>query len=474
MNFTLRDYQAAAAEDIRAAYRQGARAPLLVMPTASGKTVLFSYIAEQAGLRGSRVMILVHRRELLTQTSRTLDGFGIKHGLISAGISFAAGSSVQVASVQTLVRRMTRMRWTPDLIIVDEAHHATSKTTWGKVLAHYATAKVLGVTATPQRLDGQGLGTEEGGFFNALVLGPSVAELTARGYLSPAVTFAPPVRADISGVHTRCGDFASGELAAAMDKPRITGDAVAHYRAHCHGHPAIAFCASVAHAEHVAEAFRLAGFQAASVDGTMDVGTRTARISDLGSGRLQVLTSCDLISEGTDIPVVSAAILLRPTQSLALHLQTVGRALRLAPGKTHATILDHVGNSRRHGLHDDEREWTLSGRQRSANGDAESAAPVRQCERCYHVHRPAPRCPACGLLYPVQEREIEEVAGTLEQIHRPDGALSLDEARRKARLDQARADSLEKLTDLARARGYKNPPAWAHFVWQARKGRAVA
>jgi DNA repair protein RadD len=466
VKLTLRDYQETAISDVRWAYADGCRAPLLTLPTGGGKTVIFSYIAERAGAKGNRVLVLVHRRELLRQTSRTLDDFGVSHGMIAAGMSMDHHQHVQIASVQTMVRRLERLRWVPDLVVVDEAHHATSKTTWGQVLAHYPDTKILGVTATPQRLDGQGLGVTAGGLFDRLIVGPTVAELTAAGHLSPAVVFAPRTMVDLSSIHTRAGDYAQNEVAEAMDKPTITGDAVAHYRQHCPGEPAIAFCASVAHAEHVAASFQAAGFSAASIDGGMEQDTRAQHIEDLGSGRLQVLTSCEIVSEGTDIPIVSAAILLRPTQSLGLYLQQVGRVLRPAAGKRRAVILDHVGNCFRHGLPDDDRDWSLEGRQKRPAASSD-ALPVRQCTECYHVHRPAPACPRCGWVYPVQSREVEEVAGELEQV---DPA----EIRRAVKREQAKAKSLEDLVALGKARGYKNPYAWASFVWKARQAKRAA
>jgi len=339
---TLRDYQARAESDLRNGYARRYRAQILVLPTGAGKTVTFCSIAHQAAAKGKRTLILVHRRELLKQASRTLDSFGIEHGLIASGLSFFHQRAVQVASVQTLVKRLGKLRgWVPDLIIVDECHHAVGGNTWGKVLEHFDCARALGVTATPQRMDGKGLGVEHGGFFDRMVVGPSVAELTARGYLSPAVVYAPKQQIDLSGVKTRKGDWSLGDLAAAVDRPMLTGDAVAHYQRLCAGEPAIAFCVSVAHAEHVAESFRAAGFQAASVDGALSASEQDRRIADLGRGGLHVLTSCELISEGTDIPVVSAAIMLRPTQSVALALQQMGRALRVYPGKERAVILDH-------------------------------------------------------------------------------------------------------------------------------------
>ena len=459
----LRDYQQDIISDLRAAYGAGAgaRSPLLAAPTGSGKTVLFCYVASKTVARGGRVLILVHRQELLRQTSATLAAFDIAHGLIAPGQPETA-DAVQVASVQTLVRRLDRSEWTPTLVVVDEAHHTTAQTGHGKILAHYSEARVLGVTATPQRLDGVGLGIEVGGFFDSLIQGPTVAALVDQGYLSRPVVYAPPGTPDLSGVASRGGDFAKDALAEAMDKPRITGDAVDHYRRHCSGEPSIVFCASVAHAEHVAEAFRLEGFEAASIDGTLDDATRAQRIADLGSGALQVLTSCEIINEGTDIPRVSAAILLRPTQSLALYLQQVGRVLRTFPGKTHSTILDHVGNVHRHGLPDDDRVWDLNAVKRKRPRDQEPEVRIRQCEACYTVHRPAPKCPSCGFVYPVQAREVEEVSGELIQVD----PLAL---RRQAKAEQSQAKSLADLQAIARVRGYK--PGWADHIWQARQQR---
>lgn len=459
----LRGYQTSMVHDLRDAYRAGFKSPLLVAPTGSGKTTFFCYVTQKAVARGGRVLILVHRQELLRQTSATLGAFEIAHGLIASGQP-ATDDAVQVASVQSLMRRLARMTWAPTLIVVDEAHHTTATTAHGRILAHFDAARVLGVTATPCRLDGKGLGLEVCGFFDTLIEGPSVAELTKLGFLSPSVVYAPPCAVDLSGVASRGGDFAQDDLAEAMDKPAITGDAVNHYRRYAAGQPSIAFCVSVAHAEHVAEAFRAVGFQAASIDGSMDDATRAQRIADLGSGALNVLTSCEIISEGTDIPRVSGAISLRPTQSLALYLQQVGRVLRPFPGKREAVILDHVGNCHRHGLPDDPRAWDLNAVKRTKRQRAQDEAEVRirQCEQCYTVHRPAPKCPSCGFVYPVQAREIEQVAGELTRV---DPA----ELRRLAKREQSEAKTLAELQALAARRGYK--PGWAERVWQARQQR---
>lgn len=429
------------------------------MPTGAGKTAVFSYISLQSAAKQKRTLILVHRKELLLQASRSLDRLGVRHGLIASGFSWMPYPT-QVASVQTLVRRLDRLDWEPELIVVDEAHHVVPDNTWGKVLSAYPRSRVLGVTATPCRTDGRGLGD----VFDDLIIGPTIAELTERGFLCPTKIYAPPIQADLTGVRMRAGDYAKDQLAQAMDKPVIVGDAIDHYRRLCPGVPAIGFCASVEIAQKVAVEFSSAGFKAASLDGTLDSATRSHLIDDLGSGRIQVLTSCEIVSEGTDIPVVTAALLLRPTQSLGLYLQQVGRVLRPAPGKSHALILDHVGNVMRHGLPEADREWTLEGeKRRSRKGESEEKPEtVRQCPKCFCAHAPQPTCPNCGHRYVVEARRLEEVRGEL---------IELDKAAiaRQRKEEQAKAQTLEELIELGRKRGYK--PGWAQRYWKARQSK---
>ena len=451
----LRDYQLDLVDGVRGSYRSGKRSPLVVSPTGSGKTVLFAYIAQGTSAKGNSVVILVHRQELVDQTCRTLRAFGVDHGVIAAGRTPDRSHAVQVASVQTYVRRLDSFK--PALIIADEAHHATAGS-WRKVINHHPQARVLGVTATPQRLDGKGLND----VFDDLIRGPEVADLIAGGHLAPPVYFAPPVVADLSHIGTRGGDFAQDELAAEMDRPTITGDAVEHYSRICQGAPAVAFCCSVKHAQHVAEQFQAAGFRAATIDGTMDREARREVVRALGDGRLDVLTSCEIINEGFDLPVVSAAILLRPTKSLGLHLQQIGRVLRPAPGKDKAVILDHVGNLSRHGFAEDVRDWTLEGRKKKKRKtDDEEEVQSRQCPECFRCHPPAPVCPECGFEYPRKEREIEQAEGQLVQ-------LDPKEIARQKRQEQGSAQTLDDLIALGRARGYRSPEVWARHVWNSR------
>jgi DNA repair protein RadD len=405
----LRGYQQQAIDDLRNAYRAGAKAPLLCLPTGGGKTIIFSAIAQSAVGRGRQVLILVHRRELLHQASRKLTDIGLNHGLIAAGIP-TSRQPVQVASVQTLVRRLSRLDWQPSLIIIDEAHHASAGS-WAAILDKWPEAFRLGVTATPCRLDGRGLGTA----FDQLVLGPSVADLISAGFLSPARIYAPPVVADFTGLRRRAGDYAADQAATAMDRPTVTGDAIAHYQRLAPGQRAIAFCCSIDHANHVAASFNAAGIPAATLLG--NTTDRDAVVAAFDAGSVQILVTVDVVSEGFDIPAASCAILLRPTQSLGLYLQQVGRVLRPAPGKDHALVLDHVGNVHRHGFPDDHREWTLEEGARRATSTA--APSVRTCPECFAAFKPAPVCPCCGHEQPIAKpRIMRQVEGELQEMHR--------------------------------------------------------
>ena len=442
----LRPYQQQLITDIRLQYQLGHRKVLAVLPTGGGKTVCFSYIAEQAAKKGNRVLVLVHRQELLDQASRSMT---VPHGRISAGKAMDLSHVVQVASVQTVARRLHLLpRDFFQLLVVDEAHHTTAGT-WARVIEHFSQAKLLGVTATPIRGDSRGLGEH----YQAMVEGPSAAWLTDNGYLALARVLAPP-GFDTTGLRKRMGDFDTREAEHRIGT--IMGDCLSHYRKHLDGQTAIAFCCSVAHAEAVARLFISAGIPAASIDGSMTSEQRRDLLQALGTGRLKVLTSCALIGEGVDVPSVGGCILLRPTASVALHLQMIGRCLRPQPGKR-AVVLDHVGNTLRLGHHLEPREWTLDGLRKR---DRDAAPSVKVCPTCFATSiSTAQVCRECGHVFaPPERRELQVVDGELVEI-----------AIAAKRREQGGAQSLEDLIALGQQRGYKNPVAWAKHVMAARQ-----
>ena len=327
-----------------------------------------------------------------------------------------------------------------------------------KILEHFPRAKVLGLTATPQRLDGRGLGE----MFTDMVLGPSVSELTAMGFLVPALIYSTPRMIDLSGVKKRGGDFQTSQLEDIMDKPSVTGDAVAHYRKYANYKAAVVFCVSVKHAQDVAHDFRQAGYNFVSVDGKMDRYRRKRAIDDLRTGRIHGITSCEIIGEGVDVPRIEVVILLRPTESLTLAMQQIGRGLRPYQGKDKCIILDHAAMIRRHGFPDDPRAWTLDGI--SHGGAAESVPNVRICEKCYANYSPQPACPRCGHTNGPRERKILEIDGELELISDAQEYASAETADPMA--DVKRQYYILKA--LAKQRSYDNPEAWAFRVVSAR------
>lgn len=454
--FALRDYQQDAVTAVRESFRLGHRRPLLVSPTGSGKTVVFSYITASAAAKGNRTLVLVHRQELVRQAHESLASMDVPHGLIASGRTADPSQVTQIASVQTLVRRLDRIR-PPDLIVVDEAHHATAGA-WSAVLEAFPQARVLGVTATPQRLDGKGLGT----VFDDLIRGPEVADLIGRGYLCRPVYYAPKT-VDMTGVKITAGDYNRAEVAERMDRPTITGDAVNHYRNYADGQACVVFCTGLKHAEHVCQAFNTAGYRFAVLDGTLAPEERASRVLSLGAGRLHGLVTVDIVSEGFDLPIVACAILLRPTASLSLHLQQIGRTLRLAPNKPRAVILDAVGNCRRHGLAEEVRDWTLDGAaRRNRAGKQDDIEAARTCPTCFAVHTPSPNCPQCLHVYEIKDRIPNHVDGELEELH-------ARQALRERKREQGTAQTLEDLIRVGKARGMKNAYGWAHNVFKARQ-----
>ncbi len=490
---SLRPYQEKGVVEIRIEYRNGHRCVLFVLSTGGGKTFTFSYIADSAGRKGGQVLICAHRKELVMQASMSLAKLGVEHWIIAPPNVIAAikvqqvrelgkvwlrrGAHVEVGSVQTIVRRLPSIT-KPTLIIIDEAHHSTAGQ-WRDIIEYFPDAKVLGVTATPCRTDGQGLGSHVGGVFDAMVLGPTMKELIALGCLVEPEIYMPGQEIDLTGVRvTRSGDYNHDQLEVALNsaRPTIVGDAVSWYEKLAKGKRAVVFCASVAAAQASADAFNAAGYKFRSLDGTMDDTERRETVRKLGTGEIDGITSCDIVSEGFDCPGLEVAILMRPTNSEGLYLQQVGRVLRPAPGKKYGIIIDMVGNVQRHLPPHWDREWSLDGGLDSKKRASDSGAPkLMKCPKCFSIHDPAPKCPnmnylgtgePCGHVYTKKERKIEKVEGELVKMTpEMEAKLAAQKARNK---EQGKAQSLEDLINLGRMRGYSNPEGWARHVYHSR------
>lgn len=463
--FALRDYQTRIIDETRDALRTSTSV-LIQSATGSGKTNLATYMIGRAAERGRRAWFVCHRDFLLTQTAATFDTIGVQYGFIAAGREFNVHRAVQIASIDTLRRRLERLT-PPDLIVWDEAHHvaarswmavrqwADARTAVGRMARH------IGLSATPARLDGRGLD----GAFSALVRGPSVAWLIERGFLSGYRAFAPTAPV-LDGVHTRAGDYARGELAAVMDTDQIAGNIVGTYKEHANGKRAIYFAVSVEHSQHLAAQFNAAGVAARHLDASSSAVERMAAARAMADGDIRVLCNVDLFGEGFDLSAqagrevpIECVGLCRPTQSLALHLQQVGRGLR--PKLEPAIILDHAGNCMRHGLPDDDREWTLEGR-RNTGRSAAAVPPVSRCASCFAVFSPAPRCPYCAAPVEQSPHEVTEVAVDMAEVNR-----QVLQAQRRG--EQRAARSYEDLVAIGKARGYAD--GWARHIWAARQAK---
>ena len=457
----LRDYQETGVDQLRAALLSGASSLCYVLPTGGGKTVVFAYLIAGAAAKGKRVLILAHRIEIIEQIGAALNSFGVAYGFIMPDAE-PTRHNVQIASVATLVRRLDIWRDHFDLVVIDECHHAVAGS-WAKIIASQPRAKFLGVTATPERLDGRGLGD----VFEQMVEGPTIGELIEAGHLAPFTVFAPDASPDLSGVKTRLGDYELEGLRDAMGGV-VVESAVDEYLRLCPNTPSICFCIDIGHSEQVANRFRAHGVRAAHLDGDTPGDERKRLIRALGDGGLDVLCNCDLIGEGLDIPSIGAAILLRPTQSLALFLQQIGRALRPAPGKDRALILDFSGNTIRHGLPDEPREWSLESKARRER--SKTPAMAKRCKECGAMNAVAARvCVTCGADL-VTSKERAEVAMRLREA---ESAALVQEIRAMPYRDRLRwADGDEqKLRTVARACNYRR--GWIYHVLVERRERAA-
>lgn len=472
MTIILREYQEDIVTRTREAMRQGHRSILIVAPTGSGKTALTSHMINVAAQKGMQSYFIVHRRELVLQSVRAFFKNQVPHGIISSGFPMDDRQLVQIASVQTLANRLGKIR-RPSFMIWDEAHHLMASS-WEKIFLTFPETFHIGLTATPIRLDGAGLGKH----FHHMIEGPTTRWLIDQGYLSPFKYFAPSAP-NLDGVHTRMGDFVISEMAAALDKPSITGSAIKEYQKKLAGKRAVVFGVSIEHSEHIVHQFKAAGINALHVDGETNSSIRDNAVKSLQQNEIQILSNVDLFGEGFDLPAIDGGFLLRPTQSLALFLQQCGRVLRpiyadgfdlscaesrkaaIAAGpKPFAYLFDHAGNWERHGLPDDEREWTLQGFDKKKKKD--NGAGIKLCPACFaanHAYRS--HCESCGLKFIAQARQVEQVEGDLKEI-------DTEAIRTQKKEENKKAQTEAELVALGKARNYKRPELWARHLLIAR------
>lgn len=358
---------------------------------------------------------LCHRKEIIRQAAKAFRASGIDFGVISPAkdpetgkkYRFEPEKRVQLASVGSIGRRIADLP-SPSLVIWDECQH-TPADSWRALRDKTLDAKHVGLTATPERLDGAGLRD----LFDDMIVGPSIDHLVADGYLSKYRYFAPS-EPDLSAARMRGSDYRREDLDKVMNTPVLIGDAVAEYKKSVPGKRALVFAASVAASKALVERFVSEGIPAAHVDGDTPDDERDAAVADLASGEICVLSNVEVFTEGFDIPAIDAVILMRPTRSLRLLLQMIGRALRVADGKEGAMIFDHAGLYNEHGWFADNWHWSLDGGAAKERRKALSRGP-RKCPECKEVRGERVEVCTCGFEFPTG-REIGEFDGALREI----------------------------------------------------------
>ena len=427
----LREYQSETVRSIRESVAKGNRSIVVVLPTGAGKSKIASAIAAGADTKGKRVLFLAPRRELVYQMSEHYGLVGVDHGMLMAGERPSFIAAHQIACIPTLARRCLRdgKPVTPsmfergmslpvaDFVIVDEAHIGVGGQAQ-KVIEHYkeAGAGVLGLTATPARKDGRGLGA----IYDDMVIGPSVKELTEQGYLVPARYFAGSTP-DMEGVKIQAGDYNQKQMGARVNEPVLIGDIVSNWCRLASDRQTFVFAVNVAHSKALCDQFQAVGVKAEHLDGTTENEARKEIQKRLRTGETQVIVNCQVMTYGVDFPPVSCIVIAAPTKSVTKYFQSVGRGLRPSEGKTDCMVLDHAGVIDEIGFIDDEMPWSLDGKEKVQDRKAaERKEPENiKCGECGLVMRPARKCPSCGAdLSAKRKKAIEAFEADLVEVQR--------------------------------------------------------
>ena len=435
----LRDYQESLANQVRRSFASGHKRVLAVLPCRAGKTWLFAYVAERHLKINDEnyVWFLVHRRELVDQAKKVFEVNGIDTSRVLFGM------------IPTLYRHISEYH-APTLIIEDEAHHNNKAgKMWSTITDTYPNVPMVGLTATPARLDGAPLGD----VFDDMCVGVGCDFLTERGFLSPYDYYAPK---KLSGFNEKGNDYDMSSVEELLLKSRIMGDVMKYLDLN---RKTIVYCPTIDYSRKLVEQI---GPLARHVDGETPDDERKQAMDDFRSGKVRVLSNYALFGEGVDVPDCDCVIMLRPTLSVSLYIQMAMRCLTYFPNKR-AVIYDFVGNAYRHGMPTEKRDWSLEGKMKCPNPSGEAEVKIRQCSKCFRVYQGTDRiCPYCGNDNGKTRKEIQqEKEEELERITKIE--------KKKARMEQGMAKTMEDLIKIAKQRGYKNPRGWAWYIYNSRR-----
>lgn len=428
-------YQGRLEAAIYRGWDSGANNVLSTAPTGAGKTVVFSKIIHD---NNGASCAIAHRQELVSQIALALARNSVPHRIIGprAVVKLVVSTQmielgkslynpkapVAVAGVDTLIRRQDELnQWAKSvtLWVGDEGHHFLKDNKWGIATSMFQNARGLGMTATPLRTDGKGLGSHVDGVFDTLVEGPSMRELIDAGYLTDYRVFVPPSDIDLSDVtiSQTTGDYTKPKLVNAIRRSRIIGDVVEHYQKYAAGKLGVTFATDVETATDISKQFNAAGITSEVVSAKTPDAERIAVVRRFRKREIMQLVNVDIYGEGFDLPAIEVISMARPTQSFVLYCQQFGRALRIMQGKQFGIIIDHVGNVIRHGLPDAKQTWSLERRERGTRGNSD-AIPVKTCGRCTAAYENVYKsCPYCGYSTPPAARNSPElVAGDLTEL----------------------------------------------------------
>ena len=461
----LRPYQSDLIDKARSSLAGGFRSPIVVSSTGSGKTFTCAKLIESARAKGNRVLFVAPRRGLVDQTAEVFEGLGLSCGIIMAGRKPEFHKHVQVASMDTLVSRYKDCDLpAAHIVILDEAHLSVSKERI-KLLERYreAGSVVMGLTATPCRGNGSGLP-----FYDNLVESWGMREMIESGYLSPIRYFAP-TKPDLERVKITAGEYNQKELAGVMNRADLIGDIVGHWKQLANNKPTIVSCVDIKHSVAVCEEFLSHGIPAEHMDCNTDEDVRKEIIARVESGQTKVLCNVFLLSYGIDIPCLEVCVIARPTKSVVLYMQVVGRVLRMFEGKDSAIVIDHSGVIDEHGKAENITEWslgegTVQEREEKKKGEHKEPKEI-ECNACHTVFSASRACPNCGHQMvaigdpiPCHEAELVEV----------DDSDTESKAWNRKTPKETKERFLGELMGYAQMKGYKQ--GWSKHQYRQRAG----